>query len=203
MAAPSSTVPVAAAATGASPTDDDVGFLKYVQEIMSGTATFMQEMPAGVGPLCKTFLAFEQLVETAKSNKEALSTLRDLCDVVIKGVLDKRSARSGLTKEGFAKLKEHVDKADEVAKLCNGVGTKKSWKRFLLTRKISKDIAAVRIDVLAFCSANTLVLGDDTNVSKCLSWAVLGVFNPPSLSLSLFLPARSLPLFFFKLNLLL
>ena len=128
----------------------------------------LQEIPAEVlpvvGTMCKTFLAIEQLVETARSNKEALVTLRKLCNVVIKGVLNKRSGRSGLPREGFAELKEHVDKAEEVAKLCNGVGVKGALKRFVLARKISNDIAAVRSDVLAFCSVNNLVLADDIHV---------------------------------------
>lgn len=36
---------------------------------------------------------------------------------------------------------------------------------FERARKICKDIAAVKNDVLAFCAANNLVLVDDTHVS--------------------------------------
>lgn len=106
-------------------------------------------------------------METAKSNKEALSTLLKLCDVVIKGVLVPRTTRPGLPKDGFLQLKEHVDRAEDVAKLCNGVGIKGSAKRFILARKISGDVAAIRSDVLAFCAVNGLVLADGTHVSRC------------------------------------
>eukprot|EP00752_Nemacystus_decipiens_P012587 g11147.t1 len=167
MAAPSSTVADAAVATGLSPTKNSEGFLIHIQQFAARTAVVLQKMPAEalpvVGSLCETFLAFEQLVDTARSNKGALSVLRELFEVVIKGVLDKRSGRSGLPKEGFEKLKEHVGRAEQVAKLCNGVGIKGSVKCFVLARKISDGIAAVRSHVLAFCSANNLALADDTH----------------------------------------
>lgn len=183
MAAPASTVPVTAAGKGLGPTSNDVGILVYVQEVVSGAASLLQEMPAEVlpvvGTLCKTFLALEQLVETAKSNKGALSVLRKLCNVVIKGVLVSRTNRPFLPNEGFAELKKHVDKVEKVAKLCNRVGIRGSVERFVLARKISSDIASIRNDVLAFCSVNTLVLADDSHVSE-VSLAAL----PPPLSLS-------------------
>lgn len=169
MAAPSSTVP--------SPPEDKVSFFSYVREVLSGTATLVQDAPLAVtaeaaglmqeipvvGLACKTFLAFEQLVDTARSNKEDLATLRDLCEVVIEGVLDKRSDRSSLLNDRFAKLEEHVNKAKEVAKLCNGRA-----KQFFLARKICKDIAAVRNDVLAFCAANNLDLANEVHVSESM-----------------------------------
>lgn len=130
MAAPSSTVPC--------PTNAGVDVLTYVEEVVVGAAMLLQQAPV-VGDVCAMFLSFQQLVETAKSNTEDLEVLRDLCDVVIKGVLDKRSDRSGLLK-GFAALEKHVKKAEEVSKLCNGAGIRDTIRRCLLARKISGDI---------------------------------------------------------------
>ena len=196
MAAPSSTVPGAGRATGPSPTSHGVSALKIVQEVAAGTASLLQEIPPEVlpvvGSMCKTFLAFEELVATAKSNNEALSVLHELCDVVVKGVLVSRKDRPGLPGEGYAKLKEHVERANEIAKLCNGAGMKGSVKRFVLARKISNDIAAVRGNVLAFCSVNNLVLADDAHVSKLESCLVFAGVEAAGPSLILFRPNRSL-----------
>lgn len=109
MAAPSSTVPTAVA-TRPSPTNADVGVLTYVEEVVVGAATLLQQVPV-VGDVCATFLSFQQLAETAKSNTEDLEVLRDLCDVVIKGVLDKRSDRSGLPAQGVYGAREAREKS--------------------------------------------------------------------------------------------
>ncbi len=191
MAAPSNTLPAAVAPVPSS-SNADAGALGYLRKVLAGESMVLQDAPlaiaseaAGllqevpiVGIVCKTFLAVEQLVDTASSNKEDLTTLRDLCGAGIKGVLDKRKSSPGLLKQGFAKLEEHVLKAEEVAKLCSGDRTRDKLKRFALARKISKDIAAARSDILAFCTVNTLVLADDTHVScSCfkpwtISWAM-------------------------------
>lgn len=141
---------------------DKVSALTYVQGTVSGAASLLQEVPI-VGNVCKTFLSFEQLVETAKNNKAELTVLRELCDVVIRGVLDKRADRSGLFK-GFVSLEKQVGKAERVAKLCNGVGIQ-AIKRFVLARKICRDIASVRKNVLDLSTANNLVLTNDLHVS--------------------------------------
>lgn len=169
MAAPASTVP--------SPPKDKISFFSYVREVSSGTVALLQDTPEAVaaeaawllqevpvvGLVCKTFIVFEQLVDTARSNKEDLATLRDLCEVVIKGVLDKRSVHSGLLEEGFMTLEQHVNRAKEVATLCNG-----RVKQFVLSRRICSDIAAVRNDVLAFCAANNLALASDIHVRSTI-----------------------------------
>ena len=179
MAAPSSTVP-AATAMGSSPTTADTGALAYLREVLSAGATLLQDAPLAVaseaaglmqevpmvGIVCKTFLALEHLVDTARSNKDDLATLRDLCGAGIKGVVDKRESRPGVLEEGFAKLGGHLLKAEELAKLCSGDRRRDKMKRAVMARKISRDIAAVRSDILAFCTANTLVLADDTHVSR-------------------------------------
>lgn len=131
------------------------------QAVALEAAYLVQEVPV-VGIVCKTFLAFEQFVETARSNKEDLATLRDLCAVVITGVLDKRPDHSGLFKEGFVALEKHVKKAEEVAQLCNGGRV----KRLVLARRICKDIVSVRNNVLAFCTANDVVIANDVHVSR-------------------------------------
>ncbi|CAN0136161.1 unnamed protein product [Hapterophycus canaliculatus] len=168
MAAPLRDVPVSDTGPGST-------FFTYVRESVSGTATLLQSAPLAVatevahvmqevpvvGIVCRTYLLLEQLVDTAGSNKEDLATLRDLCEVVIKGVLDKRS-NSRVLQEGFTKLREHVQKAKDVAQLCN----KRGMAKYVLARKTCKEIAAVRSNVLAFCATNNLVLTDDIHVSK-------------------------------------
>ncbi len=66
----------------------------------AGTTLELREIPADalpvVGATCKAFLELEQLVLTAKSNKGDLAALRDLSGSVVRGFLDKRSARAGL-----------------------------------------------------------------------------------------------------------
>lgn len=171
MAPSSSTAVPAAARTGSNATNGKkVSALTYVQETVSGAAALLQDVPI-VGDVCKTYLSFEQLVETAKNNKAELAVLRELCDVVIRGVLDKRSDRSGLFK-GFAALEKHVGKAERVARLCNGVGIQ-AIKRFVLARKICRDIASVRKNVLDLSTANNLVLTNDLHVSTVLQPARL------------------------------
>lgn len=170
MAAPSSTVPP----------KKEASFFTYVREVISETTATLKEMPLAVAleaaglvkdvPIvsivCKTFLSFEQLVETARSNKEDLATLLELCGVVIEGLLDKRSDRTGLFK-GFTALENHVNKAKEVANLCNG-----RVRRLILPGKICREIIAVRNDILAFCTAINLVFAHDTHVSKSVSVAL-------------------------------
>lgn len=157
----------------------EVSFFSYLRDFVSGTAFLLQDMPvtvateaAGlikdvpiVGMVCKTFLSFEQLVQTARSNKEDLAVLLELCDVVITGVLDNREERPALFK-GFVALEKHVKKAGKVAKRCNGVGLKDKMRQFVLARSICRDIVSVRNDVLAFCTANNLVLANEIHVSK-------------------------------------
>lgn len=136
MAAPSSTV----------------GVSTYVQEIASGSCTVFQQIPT-VSILCQTLLALEQLVETAKGNRGELVALVELCDVVTRGVLDRCSGGSGLY-AGLAALGKHVERAKVVAGLCN----RGAVSRFVLSRKIARDIAAVRSDVLAFSTVNNLAI---------------------------------------------
>ncbi|CAM9684496.1 unnamed protein product, partial [Ectocarpus fasciculatus] len=145
MAAPVSTVPNDAS-------NPEVGVLAYVQEVAVGAVTLLQAAPV-VGDVCATLLAFGQLVDEARSNKEELAVLRKLCDVVIKGFLKRSSGLPAEAAHGFEDLKEHVAKAETVAKLCSKGGTK-----FVLARKICKDIAAIRKNVLDFSVAYNLVL---------------------------------------------
>lgn len=152
MAAPSNTVAPAAAA--------EVGFGTYAQEIGSQAAVLFQEVPA-VSILFKTFLAFEQVVETAKSNKDELNILRQLCSVVINGVLERCSERSAALEEGCRKLGEYVKGAKDVAELCKG-GV---MKKLVLSRRISRDIATVKQNVLDFSVAINVVIGSDLHVS--------------------------------------
>lgn len=138
----------------------DLGVLSYAQEVTSGVASLLQEFPA-VGELCKTFLSFEQLVETAKSNKEELAVLRELCDVVIKGVLERCSDRSD-PYEGLAALAVHVERAKAVAKQCGKGGV---VKQVIMSRKTSRDIASVKKKILDLSIMINMVIGNDLHVS--------------------------------------
>lgn len=108
-------------------------------------------------------------METAKNIKEELAVLRELCDVAIKGMLTRSSGSFEESElQGLRKLKENVDKAEADAGLCNGVGFKqaiKTIKQFILTRKICKEIAAVRKNVLDFSTTNNVVLTSGLHVS--------------------------------------
>lgn len=124
----------------------------------------MVESVPVVGVVCKSLLLFEQLVKTANSNRAELVVVLDLCDVLIKGVLKKQASGSDL-REGFAKLKEHVEKANGAAKLCNRTGIKAGVVNLFLAGKICKDIAAVKKNILDLCTANDLVLTNELHVS--------------------------------------
>lgn len=160
MAAPMNTVPAAQPDAN----DPEVAVLTYLQEAAVGAAALFQAAPV-VGDVCSTLLVFGQLVETAKSNKEELAVLRELCDVVIKGFLQRSSGLRDEAAHGFQSLKQHIDKARTVAKLCNGAGIRKGVKKFILAGKICKDIAAVRKNVHDFSVANNLVLTHALHVS--------------------------------------
>ena len=142
-----------------------VGMFTYAREFAAGAATLFQEVPIA-GEVFATFLAFEQLVDTARSNKEELVVLRELCDVVIKGVLEQCAERASVLEESFQKLKKYVNGAKEAAEQCKG-----GMKQLILSRKISKDIAAVRKNVLDFSVAINIVIGQDLSVS----WSVFVV----------------------------
>lgn len=137
--------------------------LIYVQEAVAGAATLLQDFPV-VGIACRIFLSFGQVVEMATSNKDDLADLQELCDMVIKGVLtrwEKKSSSDVDLDDGFGLLAKHIEKAMEIAKRCRG----NAVRQFLLSRKISKDIAAVRKNVLGLCTANTLLLSASLHVS--------------------------------------
>lgn len=122
--------------------DDDDGVLTYLGEILSGAATLLQEAPVAVaseaaglmqevpvvGIICKTFLSFKELADTAESNKDELLVLRDLCEVVMKKVLERRSDRSGLFEGACGARQAHQKKGEKLAKRCNGAGVKDKMK---------------------------------------------------------------------------
>eukprot|EP00752_Nemacystus_decipiens_P008242 g7369.t2 len=145
MAAPRNTV---AARAGAA--------LSYAREVLPTAAMLFQEMPVTL-ELCVTYLVFEELVETSKSNKEYLAVLRELYDVVIKGFLRERClVYSAGNEEALLRLKQLVEKARMVAQLCNG-----RVKQIVLARKISRDIAAARKNVLDFAVSMNVSLAND------------------------------------------
>lgn len=139
----------------------------YLQAVAEGAATLLQEFPV-VGAVCKIFLSFKHVVETATGNKDDLIELLELCELVIREVLKHRweqKAGGGVDlDDGFKKLKTHIEKANEIAQKCRGSAV----KQFLFSRKTSKDIAAVRKSVLGLCTANTLLLSASMHVSCSL-----------------------------------
>lgn len=145
--------------------DVKIGVLTYAQELVSGTATLLEDLPA-VGVVCKSLLAFESLVERARTNKEELVVLRELCEVVFNAlVVERRSEpweRTGL-QDGLDALARHVERAKAVANLCHG----NRFKQLALSRKICKEIAAVRKDVLDFSATINVVITNDLHVSEC------------------------------------
>lgn len=151
-----------------------VAVLTYVQEVVSGAAELLQGVPV-VGDVCTTFLAFEELAKTAASNKQDLIVLAELCDVVIKGVLERCSERSPVLGEAFRNLEKHVKGAEDAAQLCHGKGMKRV-KQVALSGKISRDIAAVRENVRDCSIAFNLVVGQDLHVSVADTAAVLLAF---------------------------
>lgn len=152
-AAPAHTVVTARHATKA---------LSYAREFLATAATLFQEVPLA-GEICATFLAFEELVDTAKSNKEDLAVLRELCDVVIKIFFkrERRAEYSAWIEEAFQRLQKHMDGAREVAQLCNG-----RVKQILLGRKISRDIASVKQKLLDFSTTINVALTHELHVSS-------------------------------------
>lgn len=144
---------------------DIVGAFTYAKELVSGAATLLEDAPA-VGVVCKTFLAFESLVERAKSNKDELVVLLELCRIIFKGILERRLDSSGRTAlhEGLDALARHVERAKVVANMCSGKRMKR-LSQLTLSRKISKEIAAVRRDVLDFSAAVNVVINKHLHVS--------------------------------------
>ena len=145
--------------------DPDLGSSKvsvstYVRETATTVCTFFEEAPA-VGAVCKTLLAVEKLVSTAKVNKDELEVLLELCDVVTRGFLD-RCTEPCVPLERVSSLRRHVDSAKRVTALCN----KGRFARFALGRKISRNITSVKTNVVNFATVNNLALSGDLHVSQ-------------------------------------
>lgn len=149
--------------------EEKVGVLNYVGETVANAAAVLQAVPV-VGAVCATFLSFEQLVDRAKSNKQELVVLRELCDFVIKWVLNRRSGSSGLLREAFLTLEKYVERGNAVANQCSSCG---GVRNFILSRKICKAISSVRNDVLHFCATINLAVNSDLHVSERVSLFVV------------------------------
>ena len=140
------------------------GVVLYLQAVTEGVAALLTEFPL-VGIVANIFLSFTQVVETATSNKDDLTELQDVCDLMIKGVLQQHTEQKTGADElhdGFDKLRRHIERASEIATRCRG----NAVKQFLFSRRTSKDIASVRKSVLGLCTANTLLLSASMHVSR-------------------------------------
>lgn len=154
MSAPYETVVQPVAKAGAT------ALLTFGKEITAIVATLGKDVPLA-GTVCATFLAFEELVETAKSNKEDLDTLLELCDAVVKTTMRERcSEYSAGLEEALLTLEKHLAAAKDVARLCNG-----RVKQFIMGRQIAKDIAAVRQNVVDFSATINVALSHGLHVS--------------------------------------
>lgn len=140
---------------------EKVSLLRFAHEALAGAATLLQPMPV-VGGVCSMLLSLEQQVQTAKSNKQELIVLLQLCDVVIGALL---SRKSNVAREAFASLDTCVKRAKIVAEQCCGCGV---IKRSVLSRRMSNDISAIRNDVLAFCTTLNLAINNDVQVGVCV-----------------------------------
>ncbi|CAN0014526.1 unnamed protein product, partial [Ectocarpus sp. 6 AP-2014] len=142
----------------AAPEDSGVSVLTYIREFAAGAATLLQEIPA-VGIACKTYLAFEDLVQTATSNKLELAVLGELIDLILQRYVKRWAEREhqGRLREEVIALEKHLKSAEGVAGLCNGRGLKR-LKQLALCRRICNEIESVRKKVLHFCTINNLVL---------------------------------------------
>lgn len=138
----------------------------YLEAFLTGAAGLLQDFPV-VGAVCKAFLTFTQAVETATSNKDDLTELKELCNLVIKGVLQQRwEQKTGDDlDDGFEKLKMCIERANEIANKCHG----NAVKQFIFSRRTSRDVAAIRKSVMGLCTANTLLLSASMHVSELQS----------------------------------
>lgn len=142
----------------------------YLQAVGEGAAVLLQDFPL-VGAVCDVFLSFTRVVETAKSNKDGLSELQELFDLVLKGAVQRRmelqktgaASADGLD-DVFAKLPAQIERATEIAKKCRG----NAMKQFLFSRRTSKDIEAAKKSVTSLCTTNTLILSNCIHVSLLL-----------------------------------
>ena len=121
---------------------------EQVREVASGSSILAQEIP-GARVLCQGLLSMTSLVDTAQGNKEELTCLLMLCDVATTKVLEDHYCRepSVLLKD-LALLKKCIERAKEVAVLCN----KKGLLSMLMIRKrkkIRRDIAAVEAELVS------------------------------------------------------
>ncbi|CAM9443742.1 unnamed protein product, partial [Ectocarpus fasciculatus] len=139
--------------------DSRVSIFEYIRELAAGTATLLQEVPA-VGIACKTYLAFEDLVQTATCNKHELSVLSELCALVLKRYVERCAAEQREDRGLHEELVNHIKSAEDVAGLCNGKGLKR-LKQLALCRRICNDITSVRKNVLDFCTVNNLILSSE------------------------------------------
>ncbi|CAM9562379.1 unnamed protein product, partial [Ectocarpus sp. 8 AP-2014] len=146
----------------AAPEDFGVSVRTYIREFTAGAATLLQEIPA-VGIACKTYLAFEDLVQTATSNKLELCVLGELLELVLQRYVKRwaeREHHQGCLREEVIALENHIKSAEGVAGLCNGKGLKR-LKQLALCRRICNEIESVRKNVLHFCTVHNLVLNSE------------------------------------------
>ncbi|CAN0454055.1 unnamed protein product, partial [Ectocarpus sp. 8 AP-2014] len=144
----------------AAPEDFGVSVLTYIREFTAGAATLLQEIPA-VGIACKTYLAFEDLVQTATSNKLELCVLGELIELVLQRYVKRCAEREHRgVREELVALENHIKSAEGVAGLCNGKGLKR-LKHLTLCRRICNEIESVRKNVVHFCTINNLILSSE------------------------------------------
>lgn len=155
MAAPSGTA--ANPLSGpAAPATTKVVFSTYLRE------TAIANVYQGVASIVFIMLlVYMQLAGTAKRNKDELTALLELRDVMTRDVLDQQSEWYGAF-ELDAAFEKYVESVKEVSELCN-----KGWaRRVILSVENARGIAAVRKNVLDVATANNLVRDNAAHVRE-------------------------------------
>eukprot|EP00903_Cladosiphon_okamuranus_P011386 g10730.t1 len=132
-------------------------------EAFPGAATLIQEVPV-VGAVFAAFLTLKELVEKAKSNKEDLASLLDLCNVVIKRVLRERA--EGELEKDFRTLEKHLMEAKQVAQRCGDGPRNHLLHRLFLGSVISRRMAAVEKTLLDFSVTMRVDLSPDLDAER-------------------------------------
>lgn len=142
----------------------------HVREVASGAAALPGHHPASPAAaaddtlllLSNTLLEVERLVNTAKSSMGELTTVLQVCDVVTRGMIDRRLGlkRDTSTYESqLQALQELVLRLKEVAVLLCNKGRSSA-------RSILGDIATIKTKVIIFATVNDVAITDVLYVSE-------------------------------------
>ena len=124
-----------------------------VRDIAQGNANVSVEMPA-TRAACETLVSIERLVGTATLFKDDLAELVEKLDVVAVGVLDRCVERVGKYDQLLQELQAHLDRAKDVASLCNKA--RSGYGGQILRRRVSKRLDSIKTQVACFANEGSL-----------------------------------------------